>query len=200
MNISIKKIEDNQINHAIDIFSEAFFGDPLFIFAFPEEEIRRKMTKIMYEFVVLEMVPRLNLKLIGAFFDDKLAGCTVFTTPESNEWNEQMMDAINIMREKANDKRINYIGEYSRVSAFEPEGEYFYGNELAVSKDFRKHGIGKTLNNYLFEECKKHPTAAGILIDTANKNNVKLYEKWGWELKATLDFYDIKKYFLWKNK
>jgi len=44
------------------------------------------------------------------------------------------------------------------------------------------------------------PEAKGIMIDTANENNVKLYEKWGWELKAEVKFYELKKYFLWKDK
>ena len=200
MEIILRNIPKERINEAINIFTEAFYDDPLFVFAFPEEEVRKIQTRIMYEFVVLDMVPKLNLSLKGAFINDELAGVTVYTTPESHEWGGQMMDALAKMREKANNGRMNIIGEFARLGGFEPDCIYFYGNELSVSKDFRKHGIGKALNKHLIDECKKHPTAKGILIDTANENNVKLYKKWGWELKAAADFYEIKKYFLWKEK
>ncbi|RPI19868.1 MAG: N-acetyltransferase [Ignavibacteriae bacterium] len=200
MEIVIKDIPADKINDAISIFAEAFFDDPLFVFAFSEDEIRKRQTRIMYEFVVNDMVPKLNLTLKGAFANNELAGVTIYTTPDSYEWGEQMIESITKMREKANDSRMNYIGEFARLGGYEPDGEYLYGNELAVSKNFRKHGIGRTLNKFLINECNKFPEAQGILIDTANENNVKLYEKWGWELKAAVDFYQIKKYFLWKDK
>lgn len=199
MEIIIKDIPENLKADAVIIFTDAFFDDPLFVFAFPEDGLRNRQTRIMYEFVVNEMVPKLNLSLKGAFINNELAGATVYTTPESYEWGEQMMESITKMREKANDSRMNYIGEFARLGSYEPVGEYLYGNELAVSKNFRKHGIGRALNKFLIDECNKFPEAQGILIDTANENNVKLYEKWGWELKAEVDFYLIKKYFLWKD-
>ena len=199
------KIEYNQ--QAIEIFSAAFAEDPLFLFAFPEIELRKRLTKLMYEFVVNDMVTALNLTLNGYFIDNVLAGCCIYTTPESSGWNDKMNDSIMLMRKKANDacgdegaKRINLIGEYARLEGYAPGVEYFYGNELAVRNDFRKKGIGKGLTEFMWEECKAHPDANGVLLDTVNENNVKLYEKWGWELKKEVNFHTLKKYFMWRGK
>ena len=200
MEIIIKEIQGELIKNAIEIFTEAFIDDPLFMLAFPELESRKRLTKIMYEFVVNDMVPELNLKIKGAFAEDVLVGCMIYRTPESIQWNDKLNYAIEKMRKKADDIRIDKIGEYARLSGYEPGVVHFYGNELAVKNEYRKSGIGKELCKYLILDCINHPSAKGILVDTANENNIKLYEKWGWVLKKTVEFYSIKKYFMWRDK
>jgi ribosomal protein S18 acetylase RimI-like enzyme len=199
MEIIIKEIREELKKKAVEIFTEAFIDDPLFILAFPESESRKRLTKIMYEFVVNDMVPELNLQMKGAFAENVLVGCMIYRTPESLQWNDKLNYEIDKMREKANDKRIDMIGEYARLEGYDPVDEHFYGNELAVGKKYRKSGIGKALCEYLILDCKKHPKAKGILIDTANENNIILYEKWGWVLKKTVKFYTIMKYFMWRE-
>src|SRR4030095_16598252 len=131
--ITINKIIDEKEKQAaIDIFTNAFIDDPLFVFAFPEIGQRKKLTKIMYQFVVFDMVPELNLTFKGAYEDDKLTGSIIYTTPESKPWSDKMMDAVNKMRKKANDKRINLIGEFAMLTKYNPPPEHCYGNELAV--------------------------------------------------------------------
>jgi GNAT superfamily N-acetyltransferase len=197
--ILIKDIPEIQYREAVDIFSEAFYDDELFVFAFPEPAQRNRLTEIMYEFVVYVMVPMLNLKLKGAYVKDKLAGCVIYTTPDADNWGEQMMDSIQKMREKANDERINLIGEFARLGGYEPEGIYYYGNELAVKKEYRGRGIGKALVYSIIDDCRNSDECRGILIDTANPDNIEMYKRWGFELKETKDFYKIKKYFMWKQ-
>ncbi len=200
MKIEIKKIPKEHITEAVDIFTGAFIDDPLFKFAFPELNQRKRLTKVMYEFVVYDMVPQLNLMMIGAYVDDILAGCEIYTTPEANEWDERMNVSLKKMRAKANDDAINLIGEYARLKKYDPGVVHFYGNEIAVKGEFRKKGIGKALADNMIKECKNHTTAQGIIIDTANENNIKLYEKWGWVLKGVYNFYTIKSFAFWRGK
>jgi ribosomal protein S18 acetylase RimI-like enzyme len=199
MEIQINDIPKELYKDAVAIFTGAFSDDPLFMFAFPAKEQRRRLTKIMYEFVVYDMVPKLNLTIRGAFADGILAGCMIYTTPESFAWSETMNASLENMREKAADKSINLIGEYATLNGYKPEVEHYYGNELAVRKQYRGRGLGKALLNDLIKHCESHPKAKGILIDTANENNIAMYEKLGWALKTTIPFYDINKYFLWRK-
>jgi GNAT superfamily N-acetyltransferase len=196
--IIIKSIPEHLLPEAVEIYTQGFMDDPLFLFAFPEDEQRKRLTKVMYEFVVYDLVPKLNLTMKGAFIDDSLAGCIIYTTPDAREWNEDMNIAIQKMRDKANDERINIIGEYARLKKYEPGVPHFYGNEISVMKKYRKHGIGKSLAEDMINECASHATAKGIVIDTANPDNLSLYKKWGFALKATIDFYDIKSYAMWR--
>jgi hypothetical protein len=193
----IKSLNPESFREAAEIYTEAFYLDPLFVFAFPGQEQRMRLTRVMYEFVVFDMVPILNLTIKGAFVNDKLAGCVIYTTPESSEWDEKMNEALDKMRVRANDEKINFIGEYARLEKFSPGVEHFYGNELAVGSGFRKRGIGKMLNDTMVEECKNHFSAKGIVIDTANENNVSTYLKWGWQLKKTGVFHNIKYFAFW---
>jgi ribosomal protein S18 acetylase RimI-like enzyme len=194
----IKNIFPEDHNEAISIFSEAFTDDPLFKFAFPEDNIRYDQTGIMYSFVVNDMVPVLKLKLVGSYENNELSGCMIYATPESFHWNEDMNTAVEKMRVASGDERISLIGEYATLSGFDPKVPNFYGNELAVKKEFRNRGIGKTLCKYLIDQCEQSPSAKGILLDTANSANISIYEKLGWELKKSVPFYDIKKHFLWR--
>jgi GNAT superfamily N-acetyltransferase len=196
---NIKDIPAWERTEAVGIFTEAFTDDPLFKFAFPETEEREKLTKLMYEFVVMDMVPELNLTIKGVYKENKLAGCIIYTTPKSDQWSNKMMGAVSKMREKADNPRINLIGEFAMLDKYEPGVKYCYGNELAVKKDYRRKGIADKLIKTMINDCKSYPEVKGILIDTANKENITLYEKWGWELKQTTDFYSIKKYFMWKE-
>ncbi len=193
----VKPLNKEHYIKAVNIFAEAFEDDPLFLFSFPGSEQRRRLTRIMYEFVVFDMVPNLNLVMKGALIDNSLAGCIIYSTPESHPWSERMKEPLLRMRKKANDERIDIIGEYARLPKYDPEALHFYGNELAVGRTFRKLGIGKKLNDTMVYDCKNHPEAKGIVIDTANENNVARYEKWGWELKASGNFYSIKYFVFW---
>jgi len=197
MEAIVKPLKAEHYPEAVDLYTEAFSADPLFIFAFPEKAQRLRLTRIMYEFVVYEMVTKLDLVLKGAFIGNTLTGCVIYTTPDSSGWNDSMNEAIDKMRKKARDERINLIGEYARLNKYSTDVEHFYGNELAVGADYRMHGIGKLLNDSMVDECMKHRSARGIIIDTANEKNVKTYLKWGWQLKTSGMFYDIKYFAFW---
>ncbi len=199
MEFEIVEIEEILRATAVEIFAGAFVNDPLFIFAFADKEQRLKLTRIMYEFVVYDMAPELNLAFKGVFSNTELAGCMIFSTPESAGWNDTMNDSLDRMRAKAADENINLIGEFAMLRGFRPDGEHFYGNELAVKEKFRGMGLGTALLKYLIDSSESHPGSRGILIDTANRHNIKLYEKHGWELRDKVPFYNMNKYFLWRK-
>jgi ribosomal protein S18 acetylase RimI-like enzyme len=65
-------------------------------------------------------------------------------------------------------------------------------NDLFVAKEFRRHGVGRTLMNQA-KELAKETKAAGILLETT-KDNVKaqsLYESLGYEKEDSVYFYNL---------
>ena len=108
--MDIIALKSEHFTEAAHIFSDAFSDDPLFVMAFPDENMRKIQTGVMYEFVVYEMVPRLNLKLAGLFDAGVLTGCMIYTTPESQEWNDDMNIVVEKMREISGNDRIRMIG------------------------------------------------------------------------------------------
>jgi GNAT superfamily N-acetyltransferase len=186
---------------AVKIFSDAFSEDTLFRFAFPDAEQRYRLTGIMYEFVVYELVPMMRLKLKGLYVKEKLVAVGVYTTPESKtEWTKNLDKAINKMREKAKDESISMIGGYSMKSRkFKIEEPHFYFNELAVSPGEQGKGYGKAMFEYVESQCLKHPAAKGIGLDTPNPDNVKIYKHLGYKVTHKFKFFDLTGYTMYKK-
>ena len=199
--MKIKSIKSVDFENAIDIFTEAFIDDPLFLFAFPDFEKRKRLTRIMYEFVVLDLVPEMKLKLIGLIENDKLVSVGTYTTPDSTTgWTDKLDKAVKDMWIKANDNSIRMIGEYSMKSRnFEIKEPHFYFNELAVLPEEQGKGYGKEMFKYVEAKCLKHPAAKGIALDTPNPKNVKIYRHLGYKVVHKFKFHDLTGYTMYKK-
>lgn len=198
----LKNITSNKdLKFTVKIFTDAFVNDTLFQFVFPEYNQRKRLTKIMYEFVVHELVPRMKLKLKGLCVNEKLVSVCTYTTPESKtQWTEKLDLAVKDMWEKAKDDSIRLIGEYSIKSRkFKIEEPYFYFNELAVTPKEQGKGYGKAMFEYIESQCRKHPTAKGIYLDTPNPENVKIYKHLGYKVIHKFKFYELIGYCMYKK-
>ncbi len=193
MEIKIKQIETNELETAIDIFTECFLEEPLHIFAFPEIEKRKRCTRLVYELVVHHLIPGLKMEIIGAYTGGRLVGVLDYTPPNQNaEWSEELEEAVGEMRRKANDDAINIIGEFAQLSGQVKPGEtHFYINDVAVLKEFRGKGIAKKLFEYVENECLTHPEAVCTALDATSRKNVSLYEHWGYKVYKKIPFHDI---------
>lgn len=186
---------------AVKIFSDAFVNDTLFTFSFPDNKQRERLTGIIYEFVVFELVPSMNLELKGLYENKNLVAVCIYTTPESNTaWTEKLGKAVNKMWSKAKDDSVKLIGEYSMNSRNFKIGEpHFYFNELAVSPKEQGKGFGKKMFQHIESECRKHPTAKGIYLDTPNPVNVKIYKHLGYKTVNEFKFYELTGHVMYKS-
>jgi ribosomal protein S18 acetylase RimI-like enzyme len=201
MYLSIKNLTPDYFNIAVEIFTKAFVNDPLHIFAFPDDKERERITKLVYELVILSIVPEMELKIKGAFADGIPAGAIIYTIPESNtEWNNKLDFAVSEMRRKAGNEKIRLIGEYAMTSGkYRPKFPHFYLNELAVMPEMQGKSIGTKLMQSVEPECIEHPMALGTGLDTTNKRNVNLYKRLGYETVSTFDFYGLRCYSMFKK-
>lgn len=201
MNIKIKNLNSSYHKKAVEIFSKAFVNDPLHLFAFPDDKERKRITKLIYELVLLTIVPEIKLKMKGAFVNDKLVGALIYTPPERKWiWSDKLDKAVKVMRKKAKDERIRLIGEYAMTSGkYKQKKPHFYLNELAVLPEMQGNGIGTKLMLSVEPECKKHPTANGTALDTTNIRNVNLYKRIGYKLRRKFEFYDLTGYCMFKK-
>jgi GNAT superfamily N-acetyltransferase len=199
--MKIKNLNSSEYNSAIKALTDAFVNDTLFLFAFPDISQRKKLTKIMYGFVVKELVPGMKLKLKGLYVKEKLVSVCTYTTPESKTaWTGRLDKAVNKMWIKANDNSIRLIGEYSMKSRkFKIKEPHFYFNELAVSPKMQGKGYGKKMFEYIESKCLEHPTAKGIALDTPNPNNVKIYKHLGYKVLHKFKFYSLTGYTMYKK-
>jgi len=199
--MEIKTINTGDYEQTIDIYTGAFANDPLFLFAIPDLTERKRLTRIMYEFVVLELVPLMEMSIKGIYNNDKLIGVCTYTIPESKTtWTDKLDKAVLIMRNKAKNINIRLIGEYSMASSkFRPKQPHFYLNELAIPPEEQGKGYCGLLIKNIESECKAHKSAVGIGLDTPNRENVKLYSHLGYEVTNKFKFYELTGYVMYKR-
>ena len=102
INIKILTVNTCDFENAIDIFTKAFANAPLFLYAFPELVKRKRLTRIMYEFVVFELVSVMKMCFKGIYKNKKLIGVCTYTISESNTtWTDKLDKAVINMRKKA---------------------------------------------------------------------------------------------------
>ena len=191
-NIQIKKIGKEDLAAAVEILTEGFVDDPLHLNLFPEIKERERVTRCIYEMMVYDIVPGLNLQLNGLYFKNQIAGCLIYTTPDSNEWHEGMMEAVTEMITKADSPNIKYIGEYAmKTSALKPKETHFYLNELSVRKQFRRKGIARMLIDSAEKDAINFPEVKIIGLDTTNYLNVEIYKKIGYNVFHEFNFMDL---------
>jgi GNAT superfamily N-acetyltransferase len=89
-----------------------------------------------------------------------------------------LQNALDEIKVKANNERINLIGEFAQLSGnIKLPFIYFYANELAVSRKYRRKGIGRKL----MERVEYDTLKSGInyiVLDTTRDDNFTLYKKW----------------------
>jgi GNAT superfamily N-acetyltransferase len=199
--MKIKNIKSVDLKSAVKIFTDAFVNDTLFLYAFPDIKKRKRLTRIMYEFVVYIIVPEMKLRLKGLYINDRLVAVCTYTTPENKTgWTDKLDKAVKDMWKKANDNSIRLIGEYSMKSRkFNIKQPHFYFNELAVTPNEQGKGYGKEMFKYVESECLKHPTAKGVALDTPNPLNVKKYNHLGYKVIHKFKFYNLTGYTMYKK-
>ncbi|HPS65277.1 MAG TPA: GNAT family N-acetyltransferase [Ignavibacteria bacterium] len=198
--INIIPLEQTDFKKAVEIYTEGFSKDPLHLYAFPDERERIRITKIIYEFMVFDLVPLMKLKITGAYLNDELAGVLIYTPLEHGDWCGELNRAVENMRSRAANENVKFIGEYSmEAMRHHPKEPHYYMNELSVSEKFRGRGIGSALLLGAEDEARKNPLVRFVLLDTTNPKNVSTYQKIGYEVRKTYPFHTLTSYSMWKK-
>lgn len=63
---------------------------------------------------------------------------------------------------------------------------------VCVDKDYRKHGIGKSMVNFCIQALKEEGiNKVSIIAFTTNEVGNKFWRKMGWEFREDLNYYDL---------
>lgn len=198
--VEVRKILEADFNAAIEVYTEAFTEDPLHVYLFPEVEERKRITRLFYEMMVNEFVYGLNLQFRGVYEDNILTAALIYSRPDSNEWNEDMMNIVMEMRSKAKNEKVNFVSEYTmKANNFKPREKHIYLNELAVAKKHRGKGFAKLLITNAVTDAVNFPEVKIMGLDTSNKANVDIYRKIGFNIYKEFPFRGLKGYVMRKS-
>ena len=145
--------------------------------------------------MVFDITPGLNLRLKGAYNGNELAGCIIYTLPDTFSWNENLDKAVEKMRKKASNESVNLIGEYARKSAsHKPQENHIYINELAVKKTFRRKGVAGMLIKNAENEAVNFKNINSACLETTKNLNVEIYKKFGYNISVIFRFMGMRVY------
>jgi ribosomal protein S18 acetylase RimI-like enzyme len=180
--------------NAIKIFADAFKDDPMNLLIFKKESNRLEMVEAIYRFVLSCIVPEQGLILKGLEYNGKLVGAVIITEPgNKREWTPFLIEEGKRLGLKTGDGYVKLIREYvQKTFKYRPKMPHFYINELAVSPEFQGKGYGKALMEYAENISGKHLSYRVIALDTSNPENVKFYERLGYEVTKKFRFHGIK--------
>lgn len=161
------------------ILTEAFFDDPVWGPAFPDESKRRSQAREYWAFVVAEAL-RFPDSLILETPEGGVAALAVWFPPGAEEIREELLGAYEtLVRELLGDTAAKALFDASsQFGAARPSTPHAYLTLLAVAPEARGGGAGMTL----LSEALVRLDAAGIpsYLESSNPRNDRKYESLGY--------------------
>ncbi|NJL55840.1 GNAT family N-acetyltransferase [bacterium] len=73
-----------------------------------------------------------------------------------------------------------------------PKKPYFYLGRIAIDPRFQRLGYGKALLNFIQQRSERDKKSVGVILETANPQNVKYYHSLGYKTVCQIDSPTVK--------
>lgn len=178
----MKKLDNTEIDKAIDVLFKAFYNDIYFNFVFETDENKNKYMKYMLEGWVKYCL--MYGEVWYEVVDEDFTGVLGFIKPENCEWTDEKVDKSGMAEtetyipQEFKDRRQQYSNAFKLVDSKVPDFHiYFFF--VAVDPKFQGNGIGKILINKILDYSKE--VKAPIFLDTEEEKNVEWYLRLGFK-------------------
>jgi len=74
------------------------------------------------------------------------------------------------------------LAHLGRLGQYQPKAPHFRLEFLAVAPEHQGKGYGRALLETIHKLSEQHPQSTGIWLETANPNNIPLYEHFGYHI------------------
>jgi predicted N-acetyltransferase YhbS len=81
-------------------------------------------------------------------------------------------------------------------SSEDPPAPHWHLGPVAVRKKLQGQGIGSRMLQHFCEQIDRERAAA--YLETDHEDNVRLYERFGFDLKSRTDLFGVPNYFMWR--
>lgn len=184
------RLSQDNITEIAQILSECFQADPLYCKLLPDEHLRKKILKEIFECDAEEMFNYCDV--VGD--SDDVKGIMIFTdsTEKRSAMRKYLAEKLyafktNLMLIK-NDWSLKTLFRFFRCRKYliskwatrlEPANQ-LHIIYLAVKKEFHGQGIAHKLLAPVFEYADNNDIM--VTLETHNKDNVQIYEHYGFEM------------------
>lgn len=182
----MEKLQKSDIIQASKVFAQAMFHDDLHKYLLPEENTRLKKLECFYEF-------KLKLELNNSFkTSSNLEGVCIWEGPDDHHSAITLKEIIlglpliftigipSLIR------MIKYQIWSSKIRESLTSKRYWYLNVIAVSPAHQGKGFATKMMKPFIEKASENNEE--VYLETQNKNNVPIYEKFGFRILESQKF------------
>jgi ribosomal protein S18 acetylase RimI-like enzyme len=187
--------------------SRAFARDPLFLHLFGDSELDSRARRRVAAFVSFmfdkSFLP--HEEVWGVFENESLLGTYLVEKPQASKLNVKGLLFL-ILRLvplffQISRRALNLLNSYMRVTrSAAPSLTHHYLIMIGVTPEAQGKGIGKALLQHLLNTVHTDQKSHGVALDTENKENVHLYQRFGFTLCSETQINDLPVYCMFHPK
>lgn len=169
----IRKASASDTLRTASTLARAFFDDPVFRWAYPDDDQRREVLPGIFA-VFTEAFQRHDEIYLTA----QPAGAALWAPPGQAPVDDEHADDFNRRLEQAAGADGERFFEVAGlVDEHHPHGSYYYLQLLGVEPSGQGRGIGSALLAHMLERCDREGMRA--YLDATSPHNKRLYERHG---------------------
>lgn len=173
------------------IMNRAFARDPLFLHAFGDPELDRESSSRAAAFVsfMFDKSFLLNEEIWGYYENEILLGTFIVEKPGISKLKRLKGAFLLIGRLlpllfQLPVKTLRFLNAYMGMTrSAAPSSPHHYLIMIGVNPEVQGRGIGTAMLRHLLQVVNSDHNSHGIALDTENKENVNLYQRWGFVLR-----------------
>lgn len=192
-------LKRSRIDTAIEIFKDAFYGDPLFEYIFAPSI--NDYTACLWELFRFSCEVRylLDWPILGLEDNqDKMVGAASVNLPGDAQWPQALKDIYQQYKDFIGPeaaKRFNRMA--ALADPLSPPQPFHELGVLGVLSEEHGHGYGGKLVRAVNDMSEKHPKSTGVYLYTQNQQNVGYYESFGYQVTGKRVFSEEDQIYLW---
>ncbi len=202
----IRNLKPSERTAFVELMYDAFKNDPLFLHVFGDADLKKNQ-KSAFRFLsaLFYMNFYLGGRPKGLFENNELRGCLLLEPVQTNKIINIFMMMKSLIRfmpvliflPSNAAKLLNDYSKQTKKAA--PNIAHTYLTMIGVHPLAQGHGFGRLLIENAIYRTASSPTAIGIALDTEEKSNVVLYQKFGFKLTSKININGIDFYCMFKK-
>jgi GNAT superfamily N-acetyltransferase len=172
----IRKAVLEDLSEISTALSRAFFDDPLFAWALPDEDRRQRLLPEFFALFTRAFLRHQETYTTGGDVVAAALWAPPGAVPVSGEDAEELGQQI---EELAGPDAPRFLGVNKLFDDHHPHGSYWYLQFMGVAPGWQGQGIGSALMAPILERCDREGVRA--YLDATSERNKRLYERHGFE-------------------
>ncbi|WP_152395988.1 GNAT family N-acetyltransferase [Paenibacillus guangzhouensis] len=205
---SVSKLTKSDKPLFVTLMRRAFARDPLFLHIFGDSEQDRRARGRVEAFVSFLFDKSLLFheeEVWGVFENERLLGTYLVEKPPTRRPNVSgvlflTMRLIPLLFQIST-RAVNLLNSYMHVTrSAAPSVTHHYLIMIGVQPEAQGKGIGRVMLQHLLDTVNADKNSCGIALDTENKENVHLYQRFGFTLNKETQFDNLSVYCMFHQK